>query len=53
MDYTLKYLITNGVLIITFLVSTPKYVEDEARQEDEHMTSSKTTSFSSTNQAGK
>ena len=41
MDYCLKYCIANGVLIVTFHVSTTNHVEghhiqDEARKEDEH-----------------
>ena len=48
MYYNNKYLIANGVLIIIFLVSTPEHVEDEARQEEEHMTT-----FESTTKAGK
>jgi hypothetical protein len=53
MDYNYKYLISNGVLIITFHVSTLEHVEDEARQVEEHMVASETTLLASDNQAGK
>jgi hypothetical protein len=45
--------IANGVLIITFLVSTLEHVEDEAIQEEKHMAASKNTLLSSATQASK
>ena len=47
-----KHLFSNDVLMITFCVSTLDNVDDEAIQEEEHMSMPKTTMISSTNEVG-
>ena len=53
MEYNQKYLNANGVLIITFLVSTPRHVQDVAREEEEHIATSKSIPLPSTTEVGK
>ena len=53
MYYNKYFVFSNGVLIITSLVSTAENVYDEAIQEDEHMSMSETTPLASTTKAGK
>ena len=50
---TEKYISANGVLHITFPVSTLEHVQDEARQEEELAVAFKTYLIFSSTQAGK
>jgi len=53
MGYNYKYLNSNGLLIINFLVSTPEHVQDVAKEEEKQMATFEIISFLSTTEAGK